>query len=111
MKILFRLLILVSTISFLTACGEATFDSSSDAAKKDSIQAMMEPLSSDDKQKLEEVIKGIYMINVLRNIGNDISKEEMIAQVDEKLNGKTAKEILELGENIKEEMKKGMNNN
>ncbi len=104
MKNTLKIFVLGAVISLLTACGEPKLDTSSDETMTASIQEIMGELSIEDQEKFEKTIMGIYVLTAMSSFGNDVSPEEAKAKIDEELNGKTAKEIFAIADEIKAEM-------
>ena len=100
-------LVLFITISLiLTACdGDPTLDTSSKEAMTSSMQKMMLKLSKKDQRKLQQTVTGIYMAEALANIGKKINSEQLQKKISAKLDGKTAEEIFEMGEDMRKKMK------
>ena len=95
-------IILVSILILsLFGCGEPTFDASSDEARSESYKVMMEKLSMPEEKKAFEMAFGsVYLSGVLAIIDNDIPTEEEKREVEAKMNGKTAKEIIAMAKEL-----------
>ncbi len=98
---------LLITISLLlVACGgDPTLDTSSKETMKLSMQEMMVKLSPEDQKKLQESVTGLYMIEAISSMGKK-DGEQIQKEVGAKLNGKTAKEIFAMAEEVRKKMKK-----
>lgn len=86
---------------FLIACGEPELDTSSDQAMKESAKEIMSTLSSEDKNRFQKTVTGIYMMAGFAAMGSNVSAEDARAKVNEMLDGKTAEEIFALADEIK----------
>ncbi|WP_350305178.1 DUF6694 family lipoprotein [Photorhabdus viridis] len=85
-----------TTVSFLSACGgEPTIDFSSKVATQESVKKMKENLSPEDSKRLDRAIMKIGMQAAFVS-GDDEQKMQNLLK--EKLKGKTAKQIIALGE-------------
>jgi hypothetical protein len=100
-----KILALGLAISLLTACGEPKLDTSSDEAMKASLQEIMAELSQEEQEKFKKTIVGIYMLAAMASLGNDITADEAKSKINERLNGKTAKEVFIMADEIKAKMK------
>lgn len=91
-----KLLVVAALSLFLVGCGEPKIDASSDAAMKESIAAVQKDLSDSDKVKFNKSI-----MRIIAQVGFDFktTEEEKDKALRAKLDGKTAKEIIEMGEN------------
>lgn len=79
---------------FLSGCGEATMDTSSKEAIGQSMAKMQKDMSASDKEKMNKVV-----VQVMFQSGfagkTDAERDELLKS---KLDGKTAKEIIAMGE-------------
>lgn len=89
----------------LAACGAPTLDTSSDEALKASTEEMMADLSPEDQQRFKQALAGFLMGGVLQQMGSGKSGEEVANDVMKELDGKTAEEIIAMGDEMKEKMK------
>lgn len=112
MKLL-KIILLAFTLSLLAACGQPKVDGSSDEAMKKSIEKIGKSLSEDEKKKFQQAVVAIAFSEAMSGMdmgkmmrGESPDPEEMQAKVREKLNGKTAQEIIAEGERIRTEMEK-----
>jgi len=92
-------------ITLLTACGDPKLDTSSDEAMKASIQKIMAELSPEEQEGFKKTITGIYMLGAMASLGNDVSADQAKAKINEKLDGKTAKEVFIMADEIRAKMK------
>jgi len=104
MNNLFKLVLAIATIIMLSGCWKPTLDTSSDETMKESVQKIMADLSKDDQKRFKETLTGIYMIGALASLGGDA--EDVKEKINAKLNGKTAEEIFQFADELKQEMKK-----
>ena len=87
-------LLAVIALSFaLTACGDSTLDMSSPQAAQESIAKMEKDLSPEQSRELKGAITKISFQVAFASGGDE---EKMMALLKEKLQGKTAKEIIEM---------------
>lgn len=103
MKNLLKLVVTITTIFLLSGCGDPTLDTSSDAALKESVSKIMADLSQDDQERFKKALTGVYMFGALASMGSD-NPEQARAKIDEKLNGKTAEDIFQLADELKQQM-------
>ncbi|CDH04270.1 conserved hypothetical protein [Xenorhabdus bovienii str. oregonense] len=80
---------------FLVGCGgEPTFDASNDEAMKASAEKMAKNMSPEEMEKFEKAFLKLSMKSVL--VAKD--GDDALTLMKEKLNGKTAKQIIEMAE-------------
>lgn len=103
MNNMLKLVLAITTILMLSACGKPTLDTSSDEAMKESVQKIMADLSKDDQEKFKKTLTGIYMLGALASLGSD-NAEDAKAKINAKLNGKTAEEVFQLADELKQKM-------
>ena len=96
--------IMVICISFLYACGEAVYDTSSAEAKKESLNNIAKTMTEDEKKDFSETLTAMY---ILSDFMLEVSKKEADLILDKELHGKTAKEIISIF-NAKNERSKQM---
>lgn len=84
--------------------GQPTYDSSSEETQEQSMMAMMANLSKDDRELLKNSFMGIYMTGALLAASGKMSEDQIEKDINEMLNGKTAKEIIEMGEVLKKKI-------
>ncbi len=105
-----RILILVVTfflvLSFTACSSSPTLDTSSQEAMKKSVEKIMAELSQKDQKRFTKALTGIYMYSAFTNMGKIKSGEDLKASVDAKIDGKTAKEIFAIAEDLKKKMKR-----
>lgn len=92
---MFRKLVTVLVVSFiLVGCGEGLpkIDASSKSAFQASMKEISATLEGEDKDNFNRAIIGVVVAASFQ-VGNDEDKIQQILK--EKLNGKTAKEIIE----------------
>lgn len=99
-----KFLALGFAISLLAACGEPKLDTSTDETMKSSVQNIMAELSPEDQEKFKKTITGIYMIGALASMGEGKSTEEIKESINSKLDDKTAIEIFEVADEIRQKM-------
>lgn len=102
MKNILKFIMMAGTIVLLSACGEPTYDTSSKDAMNESAKKIMAELNDDDKKKFMQAVQTIYFVGAIINDKND----ETIKKIEEKLNGKTGKEIISLSEDLKKGLDK-----
>lgn len=112
MKLL-KIILLAFGLSLLAACGQPTVDGSSEEATKKSIEKISKSLSEEEQKKFQQAVmviafsqamSGMDMGKLMR--GESPDPDEIQAKVRERLNGKTAQEIIAEGERIRVEMEK-----
>jgi len=79
----------------------ATFEEAMEA----SIEKIMAELSPDKQKDLLEAFVDIYMLGEMDSFGNEVSASDVKAKTDAKLNGKTAREVFILANEIREKLK------
>ncbi len=105
MNKLVKLSYILAVALSLTACGKPTLDTSSDKAIKESVGIITSELSKDDQARFKKALIEIYMIGTLANLGNNKSKDEVKAEINTRIDGKTAEEIIELADELKQRIK------
>ncbi|MBW5406851.1 DUF6694 family lipoprotein [Morganella morganii] len=87
-------LLAVIALSFaLTACGDATLDLTSQKTAQESIAKMEKDLSPEQARELKGAITKISFQAAFATGGDE---DKMMAAMKDKLQGKTAKEIIEM---------------
>jgi len=95
---------LVAAVTVLTGCGEPTLDTSSEEAMGQSAKEIMAELSEEEQARFKEAIAGIYMMGAFAMMGGDVSEKELEAEINAKLDGKTADDIFEMVDDLQKEM-------
>lgn len=90
MKNIFLLTLFCGAAMLLSSCGDPTYDTSDPEV---STLKMMKDLSEPEKKELTDAIKRISVAAAFEG--------KSVAQIAELLEGKTAKEIIEMGKNTK----------
>ena len=85
--------------------GEPTFNVCNDETKKTSIQSIVSTLSDTEKEKLKESLIALYTVGALAGLSQNVDEEEAIKLIDKKIDGKTAKEIIQTAEELKQYIK------
>ena len=93
-----KLLFVLISVVLLTGCGDKTIDASSPENLKKSISEMVSELQGDQLQSFN-ISMGRIMINSAIEAAGDEKKKQAI--IKNKINGKTASEIIKIGENEK----------
>ena len=75
--------------------GDPTFDASSDASMGKSAEEIMSKLSPSEQKKFGEAIMSVYMLGSMLNYSE--------AAINAKLDGKTAEDLFDLVEDLKQE--------
>ncbi|MEG0280584.1 MAG: DUF6694 family lipoprotein [Morganella sp. (in: enterobacteria)] len=88
-----KILAVIALSFVLAGCGEATLDMSTQETAKESITTMEKDLSPEDARELKGAITKIGFQAAFASGGDEA---KMMAAMKEKLQGKTAKEIIEL---------------
>ena len=88
----------------LSGCGEPTFDTSSDETIKESLQEIIADLSKDDQERFKKTLTNIYMFGALADFGDNA--EDTTEKINSILNGKTADEIFQFANELKQKVKK-----
>ena len=104
MNSLFKLVFTTTIILMLSGCGEPTFDTSSDETIKESLQEIIADLSKDDQERFKKTLTSIYMFGALANFGDNA--EDTKEKINSILNGKTADEIFQFANELKQKVKK-----
>ena len=105
MKGLLKGLAIVAMVSALAACGEPTLDTSSDQAMKESVQKIMSELPADQKKQFKTTLTAMYTLAIFGRAAQGGTAAEGKALIDKKLNGKTAKEIFAIADEVRKKMK------
>ncbi len=95
MKFVIKAVSLIIVTFMLTACGEKTFNATSDGSRANSLSAMMSELTDDKAAKLMHIVQGRYAGAYVAIIKGEKSA---IDSVNAKMHGKTAGEIFALAE-------------
>lgn len=90
-----KLLAVAMLSLFLVGCGEPKLDMSSEETSKASMKVMKEKLSPEDAKRLDKAATRVVAQAAFLSNGD---KEEMFSLMKAKLDGKTAQEIIEMGE-------------
>jgi len=106
MKKLIKIITLGFAISLLTACGEPKLDTSSKESINTSMQEMMVDLSPEKQQKFKKTVVGLYMLAAFTSAKDGVTKEDVMAEVSSKLDGKTVDEIFEVAAEVGRKLKK-----
>lgn len=93
-----RILIALISLVLLTGCGDKTIDASSPENLQKSISEMANELQGDKLQSFNISIGKIMINSAIEAAGDDEKKQEIIKS---KIDGKTAAEIIKIGENEK----------
>ncbi len=93
MKMSFKVLV-VSSLLVLTSACQDTLDTSSHQAKEQSIKQMMVGIYPLNQKNFKKALKAIYLND--SKINPNLSKEQVMALSNKKLEGKTVEEILHL---------------
>ncbi|OOE57263.1 DUF6694 family lipoprotein [Salinivibrio sp. IB282] len=101
MNNLFKILLAIATILMLSGCGKPTLDTSSDETMKESVQKIMTDLSKEDQERFKKTLTGIYM-GTLASLDGDA--EDAKEEVNENLHGKTAEEVFQYADELKQKM-------
>lgn len=102
MKTLTRFILIITTIFMLVGCGEPKLDTSSTDAMNQSVEKIMATLSKQDQQRFKQDLVGIYMVAALSS-GN-ASSDQVKAEINAKLDGKTAQEVFQMADQLRDEM-------
>ncbi len=106
MKTFLKLFSIALIAITLTACGKAKLDTTSKEAMNESSKKVMAELSPEDQERFQMTLLSIYMSKALSNLDNPKEAEKAMLEVNADLNGKTAEEIFEYAEKLKEEKSK-----
>ncbi len=105
MKKRLKLITVLLIFMLVIACSNSpVFDTSSEDAKKKSAEKIVAELSSKDQKRFKEIITTLYALAQLTIIDETISTADILDSLDDRLNGKTAKEIVEIYDEIVEKM-------
>ena len=88
----------VVLLVLLVGCGETTFDASSEASAKASMDRMMAPLSKTDKQRF---LRGTLRssLTAVKSRGRS-QQAPSLAEASKSLHGLTASQIMQMGDSI-----------
>lgn len=95
-----RILALGVLVIQLIACGSPTLDTSSDEAMEDSMEIMMSQLSLEEQERFRETLGVMYMFGSVSSLASDVPADQVTATIDEKLDGKTVKEIMSMADEV-----------
>lgn len=101
-----RLSALACTALALAACGPKRIDASSDERLKGSIQAVKESLPDEKKTRFENAVQAIAFKDV-RSLADMMNPDAQISKAKDRLNGKTADEVIAEGDALIAEKKAG----
>lgn len=92
-----RAIVLIGVL-LIAGCGEPTFDASSEAAAKASMDRMMAPLSKTDKQRF---LRGALRssLTAVKTRGKS-QPAPALAEASKSLHGLTAQQIMEKGDSL-----------
>ncbi|MBI0028436.1 hypothetical protein H3S88_08640 [Gilliamella sp. B14448G11] len=91
-------LIALISVVLLTGCGDKTIDASSSENLQKSISEMVNELQGEQLQSFNLSIGRIMINSVIEAAGDEKKKQEIIKS---KIDGKTAAEVIQIGENEK----------
>lgn len=91
-----RLTVLFAILFLLTACGEQKFDGRSDQKFQTSMKAIEQTLNEEQKQNLMNTLLQISLQAALETKGD---RQKIAAIIRNKLDGKTAQEVIETYQN------------
>ena len=100
MNNIFKTLALGVVLSLLTGCGEPKLDTSSDEAMTASIEKIVAELPLEEQEKFKQAVVGIYLVNAMSSVASGVSADEANTKMNEKLDGKTAKEVFAIANEI-----------
>jgi len=103
MKKLIAMLILVTLVA---GCGDKKVDSSTDETLKSSIEAVKSSLNEEKKKEFEDAIQALAFSEIGNIFEAAANPDGMQRKIKDKLNGKTADEIIAEGNRIIAERKK-----
>ena len=103
MKKLIAMLILVTLVA---GCGDKKVDSSTDETLKSSIEAVKSSLNEEKKKEFEDAIQALAFSEIGNILEAAANPDGMQRKIKDKLNGKTADEIIAEGNRIIAERKK-----
>ncbi len=96
---------IITIIFVLSGCGEPAIDGSSEEAAEESVENLREDLSNEEKEDFNEALSAI----IFEDIGDleglfdaAMQPEEFVSEVKDKIDGLTAAEIIEKGNEIAE---------
>lgn len=102
-----NIIVILSLLSLLLiGCSEKRIDSTSDESMKSSIETIKESLTEEKKVEFEDAIKAISVAEIGNIFEAAANKEGIQRKIKDKLNGKTADEIITEGNRIIAERKK-----
>jgi len=101
-----KTIVFLIIVAVLTGCGEKKVDSSSDESFKKSIENVKGSLSDDKKKEFEEAVQAIMFSEMGNIFQAAVNPEGMQRNIIDKLDGKTADEIISEGNRILVERKK-----
>jgi len=102
-----NIIVVLSLLSLLLiGCSQKRIDSTSEESMKSSIETIKETLTEEKKVEFEEAIKAISLAEIGNIFEAAANKEGIQRKIKDKLNGKTADEIIAEGNRIITERKK-----
>lgn len=100
-----KLVVLIALSVLLTGCGEKKVDSSTDDKFKESIETVKNSLTTDKKKEFEKAVQ-VMAFSAMGNLFEAATNPDgMQRKIKDKLNGKTADEIITEGNRIIAERK------
>ncbi|WP_294612413.1 DUF6694 family lipoprotein [uncultured Gilliamella sp.] len=88
-----KLIIILISLTLLTACGEKKLDGSSPESLKNSMQEISKSLSAEDQKAFQQAFAKITIAATLKSQGDDDKLQEVLKK---KLDGKTGAEVIEM---------------
>lgn len=93
-----KLAIILMSLTLLTACGEKKIDVSTKESFGNSVQEIAKSLNEADQKAFQQAIVKITVASAFEAKGDEAQIQELLK---EKLNGKTAAEVISLAESVK----------
>lgn len=88
----------------VAGCGEPKIDGASEGALKESIQAIANKLPEDQRETFKDAVKTVAFDGLdLRDMMRDGGSEKYLANVRERIHGKTAAEVMAMADKIRAE--------
>ena len=98
-----KLIIILISLTLLTACGEKKLDGSSPESLKNSVQEISKSLSGEEQKAFQQAIVKISIATAFETKGDEAKIQEAIKN---KLDGKTVAEVIKIAEKVENPLNK-----
>lgn len=96
-------MIILISLTLLTACGEKKIDASTTESLQNSVQEISKSLNGDELKAFQQAIVKISVATAFETKGDEVKTQEAIKN---KLDGKTVAEVLEIAEKVENPLNK-----